>query len=143
MTNGGPTCGDYGGTNARGEPCANPAGSGTSAARGPCSYHRQRAPANESDLPEPPADLRVESRQVWNETVRRWRFSPPEREILAGALRWLERYRDALETVREEGPVSVNPDSGNPKRNPAVSVAEGAYREFRLSVKQLGLEERG
>lgn len=136
------TCGQYGGRNAAGQPCGRPAGDGTEAMVGPCSYHRSRAPATSDEDPDPPADLSVSSRRIWDRTVSRWRFSPPELEVLAGALRWRETAREALDQVREDGPVTVNPDSGNPKQHPALSAAQTSYREFRLSVKQLGLEEK-
>lgn len=134
------TCGDFGGRTSRGEPCAKPAGWGADADTGPCTYHRPESPTRFRDVPDAPAHLTVEAQQLWNRIMAVWPIGPDRELLLRGALEAWTRYREAVETLRREGDVVENPDSGNLRKHPAAAIANSAYREFRLSLKQLALQ---
>lgn len=138
-------CGDFGGRTARGDPCGKPAGWGTDACDGPCTYHQvESAPDFDDgdwwDRPDPPATLSVDAQRWWRTVVNNWQVGPESLSILRGALEQFDLYREAMETVRTEGLTVTNPESGNVKRHPATYVANNAFNSFRLAMKQLALE---
>lgn len=136
-------CHEFGGETAKGNPCQRRAGWGRDASGGPCKYHagagRQRT-ENGDQVPEPPTGLSEQAAATWRDVLADWVLSSEELLVLQGALESWDLYREARATLRESGPVSRNPESGNVKRNPAALVARDALRDYRDGIRQLGLE---
>lgn len=108
-----------GGRTARGDPCGEPAGWGTNASDGACTYHQvQGRPDFDAedwwDRPEPPETLSVEAHKTWRTVVSDWQVGPEGLPIPRGALESFDLYREAMEeTVRTEGLTVTNPEPGN------------------------------
>ena len=90
--------------------------------------------------PRAPPVLSAESASLFEHAVEAWAFTRPDLELLTAALEQLDVYRTAMECVRGEGPTVVNPETGNPKQNPALSAAHAALRAYRQSLAALDLE---
>ena len=130
------TCGEQGGVNARGDPCARASGWGVpGSAAGLCMHHREARPrAKGADAPEPPAGLSAEAATAWRAVLGDWVLDPAEGLILWGALEAWDTYRSARELVLKEGVVVDG------KRHPAALVMRDSFAAFRTGVAQLGLE---
>jgi P27 family predicted phage terminase small subunit len=90
--------------------------------------------------PPPPEHLSESAAERWRDITSRWLFSPSELVLLEEGLAAWDRVRDCRETLRREGFVLVNPDSGNPKRHPAAREVAQSLSELRQCWRQLGLD---
>lgn len=92
--------------------------------------------------PAAPGSLSEHTANLWDRIVATsGDLSPTDLELLAAGLEQLDVYRDAMKKLREDGPVAVNPDSGNPKAHPALAVAHAALRAYRQTLQALDLKE--
>lgn len=136
-------CAQFGGETEKGRPCQKPAGWGRDASTGPCKHHavdgRKRAEDGD-DVPDPPPGLSEQAKATWRAVLDEWFLSAEELLTFQGALEAWDLYREARAELMDEGPVTVNPESGTRKRNPAALVARDALRDYRDGIRQLGLE---
>ena len=94
----------------------------------------------ETTRPEPPVHLSEDSRDRYRYAVQTWDFTPLDRELLLAALENWDLYTVAMRRVREEGPVTVNPDSGNSRAHPGLAAAHASLRAYRQTLTHLDLE---
>lgn len=140
------TCGQAGGRTAVGSPCRRPAGWGRDADGGRCVDHQDGPTGRvvgeiEGDEPPPPPDHLSDAAVArWRELVAAWVFGPDELLLLEEGLAAWDRVRAARATLREEGFVVVNPDSGNQKRHPAARELDQSLTQLRQCIKALDLE---
>lgn len=138
------TCGENGGRTARGRPCHRVAGWGRDTEEGRCADHEASEGRVVGHLagdapPEPPSHLSDAASERWRALNREWAFTPTEAILLEEALAAWDRVRACRATLAREGYVVTNPDSGNPKRNPAATELDQSLSQVRHLFRQLNL----
>lgn len=93
--------------------------------------------------PEPPEHLSPEAARRWQSVTGTWVLSATELLLLEEALAAWDRVQECREILAREGPVTVNPDSGNPKRHPAAQELDQSLTQLRNCLRQLDLPEDG
>lgn len=101
---------------------------------------RGRSSGEPPPIPDPPDHLSEEAEEMWRAIVEEWVLGPDGLPLLKAAVECFDRYREAADLLREEGPVLRNPDSGHAHAHPAHQVARDNLREFRQCFRQLNLE---
>jgi phage terminase small subunit len=138
------TCGDFGGRTKAQEPCGKPAGWGRKGHTGRCRLHALEVNAPNRSLtwaheaPAPPEHLSARATGLWEDIARRWVLTADELGVLEGALTAFDRAAEARRDIEVHG--LVTRDTSTPHANPSVRVERDALREYRLALKQLGLE---
>jgi P27 family predicted phage terminase small subunit len=94
----------------------------------------------EVEIPAAPAHLSDEARSMWDKIAAEWLLGPDALPLLRAALEQWDLYQTARREVAERGATVVNPDSGMVRQHPAVKTATDALREFRMCMRQLGLQ---
>lgn len=92
------------------------------------------------ERPPPPEHLSEPAADRWRELVAAWRFGPSELLLLEEALAAWDRVRECRATLQRDGLVTVNPDSGNPKRHPAAQELDASLQQLRVCFRQLDLD---
>jgi P27 family predicted phage terminase small subunit len=103
--------------------------------------HRRAAPApvvKAVELPPAPKHLSVASRRLWDGIVSEWMIGVADAELLTAALEQLDSYKK-LRTAAAKQP-TFKTETGNIRANPAAKMAHDALREFRMCMRQLGLD---
>jgi P27 family predicted phage terminase small subunit len=100
-------------------------------------------PNFERAAPEPPADLGAEARAEWERitpSLDRLNLLKPEdyAALVVHCQTW-QTYITAIRAVRAEGVTLINPESGCPRKNPALSAAEVAGVQLLASCREFGL----
>lgn len=88
--------------------------------------------------PAPPTHLSKEAQKMWREITGEWVLGGDSLPLLQAALEsW-----DSYQSLRREA--AKNPTfktkTGNVRANPAAKMSNDALREFRMCLRQLGLE---
>jgi P27 family predicted phage terminase small subunit len=97
------------------------------------------APQAVPDPPDPPDHLGPESRRHWEDAVGGWILGTDALPLLQAACECWDRYADAREEIREDGPTVVHPTSGAINAHPAHAVMRDNLREWRQLWRQLAL----
>ncbi|CAN5268410.1 hypothetical protein BH23GEM2_BH23GEM2_14880 [soil metagenome] len=93
------------------------------------------------EVPPAPVHLSAESRQLWQGIVAEWVLAVDALLILRGALESWDSYQ-AHRAAAEKQP-TFETGTGQVKANPRARMALDALREFRLSLRALGLAPPG
>lgn len=92
------------------------------------------------DPPEPPEHLSAAAAERWESITAAWVLTSSELLLLEEGLAAWDRVRECREILSRDGPVTVNPDSGNPKRHPAAQELDSSLTQMRNCLRQLDLE---
>lgn len=87
----------------------------------------------------PPDGLSDEAAGIWSDTLASYAFAPSELALLESALRSLDRAEVARAQVEDEGITVTTESSGAVRAHPAIRIENEARREFRLTLRVLGL----
>lgn len=87
----------------------------------------------------PPDHLTDESAAWWRALHEAFHFEAHHLRLLEAACTAWDRAEEARRTVEEAGPV-FNDRFGQPKAHPAVAIERKARNEFRLLLRELGLD---
>jgi P27 family predicted phage terminase small subunit len=100
-------------------------------------------PNFERGCPEPPADLGAEARLEWERITTGLDglnlLKPEDYAALLQHCQTWQTYITAIRQVRAEGVTVSNPQTGCPRRNPALSAAETAGAQLLASCREFGL----
>jgi phage terminase small subunit len=99
--------------------------------------HRNLRPV---ETPDPPDTLSEAGARLWRDLTDVREYGTAELPQLRAYLEQLDTYDRCMERVRDEGPVVVNPATGNPKANPALAAAHAALRAARQTANGLGID---
>lgn len=88
--------------------------------------------------PAPPAHLTKESGRIWAKINEEWVLGPDSLPLLQAACESWDSYQAHRTTTLAEPTISSK--SGMVRANPAARMANDALREFRMCLRQLGLE---
>lgn len=110
----------------------------------PIRPHRKSVPSAASQAkPRAPSHLSPASKKFFDVITSEWILGPDGLEILTCALESRDAYKECRQQVARDGPTFVT-KSGRIAANPACKLANDYLREFRLGLKQLGLDpEKG
>lgn len=100
-------------------------------------------PRGVSGTPEPveaPETLSPEAARIWTSIVEGWVLGAEALPLLVLGLESWDRYRQAAEILRKDGPVVTNPTSGAVRQHPAHAVMRDNLTQIRQCFRQLGLE---
>jgi P27 family predicted phage terminase small subunit len=100
-------------------------------------------PKFERAAPEPPADLGAEALAEWERItpgLDRLNLLKPEdyAALVRHCLTW-QTYITAIRQVHSQGLTLTNPETGCPRKNPALSAAETAGAQLLASCREFGL----
>lgn len=90
-------------------------------------------------VPKAPGHLSKEAAKLWREIVNEWDLGPDGLAILRGALEHWDTYQACRAAVVRDG-VTFQTESGLIRANPAAKLGNDAYSQFRMGMRQLGLE---
>ena len=93
-----------------------------------------------SEPPAPPTTLSAEAAAIWTRIADEWVLGADALPILVLGLEAWDRYRQAADMLREDGPVVVNPQSGAVRQHPAHAVCRDNLTAIRQCFRQLHLE---
>ena len=100
-------------------------------------------PAFERSAPEPPDWLSPEALAEWRRIVPALDalgvLKEADRAMVSAYCETWSTYATAIRQVRAEGVTVVNPESGCPRKNPALAAAEAAANQLRSLGNELGL----
>lgn len=76
---------------------------------------------------------------MWEAITNEWVIGREAEPLLRAALEWWDAYQAARAVLAEEGP-TIETGDDMVRQHPAAKAARDAYKEFRISLKQLGLQ---
>lgn len=91
------------------------------------------------DLPDPPEHLSEESAEWWRSVVATYDLRDHHLRLLQAAAEAWDRSQEARRAVADEGPYYLD-RFGQPKAHPGLAAERQARNEFRLLVRELGLD---
>ncbi len=103
--------------------------------------HPRRDPRRTQSAPErkPPAHLSREAKKMWSSITEGWVLAADSLPLLRAALESWDLFQTCRAQVQKEGP-TVRTGDGMIRQHPAVRTGNEALTQFRLCLKQLGLE---
>lgn len=93
----------------------------------------------QNDRPEPPDHLSEEVKIWWRETLAEFVLEKHHLKVFQGCGEAWDRAQAARRTVEREG-ITFEDRFGQPKVHPAVAVERKARDQFRLLLRELGLD---
>jgi P27 family predicted phage terminase small subunit len=90
--------------------------------------------------PAPPFHLTKGAKEKWKVIVAEWVLDAAGLMLLQGALEQWDAYQEARKILAKDGPVVRN-QSGMVRQHPASLVARDSLKGFRLTLKDLGLDQ--
>jgi P27 family predicted phage terminase small subunit len=97
-------------------------------------------PVQAVELPEAPAHLSAEARAMWTDITEEWVLGADGLPLLRAACEQWDAYQAARAVLAAEGPTVTTGEGGMVRAHPAAKVAHDALTQFRLALRQLGLE---
>ena len=91
-------------------------------------------------VPDPPATLSEEAARIWSAIVDEWVIGSDAIPLLVLGLESYDRYREAADMLRRDGPVVTNEKSGAIRQHPAHAVMRDNLTQIRQCFRQLHLE---
>jgi len=85
-----------------------------------------------------PTHLSAEARAMWRDIASEWVLGMDSLPLLQAALESWDSYQTHRKAVALKPTFTTK--SGNVRANPAAKMANDALREFRMCLRQLGLE---
>jgi P27 family predicted phage terminase small subunit len=89
--------------------------------------------------PAAPADLSQAAAQLWDEVTSSYELEGADLSLLAEACKQLTRAHQAAAQVAEHG-VCVTDRWGQLRDNPAVGIERQSVNQYRLLMRELGLD---
>ena len=86
-----------------------------------------------------PQHLRKETRQFWREILREFNLEEHHKKILTLACKSLDRSEEAREVLDKKGITFIDRFE-QPKSRPEVDIERKARNDFRLLIRELGLD---
>lgn len=98
-----------------------------------------RFPTPANDVPDPPDHLSAESSAWWRETLAVYVLQDHHIRLLQAACEAWDRTAHARRTIKREG-AYFKDRFGQPKAHPALAEERASRNEFRLLVREIGLD---
>jgi P27 family predicted phage terminase small subunit len=95
-------------------------------------------PVKALEVPAPPSHLSKEAGKMWREIAGEWVLGMDSLPLLQAALENWDSYQAHRIAVAKQP--TFKTDSGNIRANPRAKLAADCLREFRMCLRQLGLE---
>jgi len=92
------------------------------------------------EVPAVPTSLSEEAAGIWRSIVGAWILGADALPLLRLGLESWDRYREAAEILRKDGPVVTNPKSGAVRQHPCHAIARDNLTQVRQCFRQLHLE---
>ena len=90
------------------------------------------------EVPDPPKHLSEEAKGMWRSLAGEWVLGFDALPLLQAAAEQWDAYQSHRQAVLKKP--TFTSKTGNTRANPAHKMANDALREFRMCLRQLGLE---